>query len=333
MIPLIQTVVHPISQRECPSILCGAIAPLFTPERLDGKIDFDGLEALTDFLCAKSAVSSIMIRTGEGRMWSYSLGEVRDAISCVIRVAKGRKPVIAGTAGIWDGGPDNVPRPAVYFRRAVDLSHWALACGAAAVLQPVPVFLQPGYDYGPQELVMRFFEDIARTVNGPVIIYHQENVPRAYALSPSAIARLSRLQQLVGVIYYTNDSSVLAEIVRQCDPRFTVMSGCDSVALPAFMAGASSSSGSLATLVPEVLGAAWQSLHEPDLPFAWRAQTALLKVREVLHPWPAPDIGCAFLANRGIHMAGRSRAAAAQPARRDVERVTRELSLLTAAYM
>lgn len=333
MIPSINNLIHPISQREHPSLLCGAIAPLFTPERLDGRIDFDGLEALADLLCRKGSVSAILIRTDEGRMWSYSLEEVRDAIRVVLGVARGRKPVIAGTGGIWSGEPSDAPRPAVYFRRAVELSQWALASGAAAVLQPVPSFLAPGYDYGPQELVLRFFEDVAGAINGPVLIYNQDALPPGYALSPASLARLSRHREIVGVIYYTNDAMLLAEIVRGVEPRFSVVAGCDSVALPAFMAGAASNCGPLATLVPEVIGAAWESLQEPNLPFAWRAHTDLLKVREMLAPWKMPDIGCALLAHRGLPIAGRSRQPACRPpARQELERVNREISFLTAAY-
>ena len=333
MIPEIRPIAHPVSQREYPSAFCGAIVPLFTPERLDGRIDFDGLEALADYYCRKSSVSSLLIRTGESAMWSYSLEEARDAIRVVLEVARGRKPVITGTAGIWDGTAENKPRPAVYFRRAVDLSQWALLQGAAAVLQPVALFLERGYDYTAQEVVLRFYQDVAQAINGPIVIYNQDGLPPGYALTPGSLARLSQMQQFLGVIYYTKDASLLGEIVRMVNPRFGVASGCDSVAVPAFMSGATSSAGGLAALVPEVIGAAWESLQEPDLPSAWRAQTDLLRVREVLSPWAMADIGCAVLARQGVAMAARSRATQRPPEVKDVERVTRELNYVCAAYM
>jgi dihydrodipicolinate synthase/N-acetylneuraminate lyase len=137
----------------------------------------------------------------------------------------------------------------------------------------------------------------------------------------------------MGVIYYTRDAAVLTELVRVCAPRFTIVSGCDSVAVPAFMSGVPSSTGALAVLMPEVIDAAWQSMHEPNLPFAWRAQTDLLRAHEVMAPWAICDIGCAVLARLGVNMAGRSRAARTYPERNDVERVTREISVLRAAYL
>ncbi len=332
MLPQIDTISHPVSRRDYPSLLCGAIAPLFTPERLDGRIDYEGLQSLADHLCRQSAVSALLIRTGEGRMWSYSLEEARQAIQCVLDVARHRKPVIAGTAGIWTGECSDSPRPAVYYRRAVELSEWALASGAAAVLQPVPAFLTGGYDYTPQDRILRFFEDLAQSVNGPIVIYNQEHLPEGHALLPESLARLSQHRQFVGAIYYTHDSSILAELVRCCHPRFSVVSGYDSLAIPAFMGGATSSAGTLATLLPEVIDTAWRSLATPDLSVAWRAQTDLLKIREMLAPYQGPDIGCAVLARQGLHMAPRSRAAGRQPLRIDIERVSREIGHIRAAY-
>ncbi|MCC5876124.1 MAG: dihydrodipicolinate synthase family protein [Candidatus Sumerlaeia bacterium] len=333
MLPIHQTTCHPVSQQEYPSLLCGTIAPLFTPERLDGRIHFDGLEAMTDALCRKSSVSAILVRAEAGAMWSYTQPEVRDAFRCVIQVARGRKHVIAGTAGDWTGAVDHVPRPAEYFRQAADLSQWALAEGASAVLQPVPSFLPGGYDFSPQDRIVRFFEDIARAINGPILIYNQEGLPNGYWLTPEALGRLSRLRQFVGVIYHTIDTTLLGDVVRACDRDFCVIAGNDSMALSAFMSGATSSAGGLATLLPELIDAAWKSLQEPNLPFAWRAQSDLLKVRELLSPYQISEVGCALIARQGVATAGRNRAARRAPLKSDVDRINREINFLRAAYM
>ncbi len=333
MLTEITNVAHPVSQREHPSLLCGVLTPLLTPERLDGRIDFEGLEALADLLCGKPGVSALLVRACESRMWSYTLEEARDAIGAVIDVARGRKPVIAGTAGGWSGDPADAPRPGVYLRQSVQLSEWALARGAAAVIQPVPSFLDGGIDYTPQDRVVRYFEDFAKAVKGPVILYNQPRLSKEHALTPPSVERLSRQRNLKGIVYATSDSSLLAELGRRCDPRFSVMSGFDSLAVPAFMAGATSSAGVLSTLVPEVLSAAWKSLGEPDLPFAFRAQTDLLRLREVLRPYQGADIGCALLARMGVAMAGRSRGAGRVPLAADLDRAHREISHIRAAYL
>lgn len=333
MIPLFETIDHPVSRHEHPSILCGAIAPLFTPERLDGKIHFDGLEAMADYLCGKSSVSALLVRADSGTMWSYTSPETRDAIRCVIDVARGRKHVIAGTAGIWNGREGGAPRPAQYFRQAADLSQWALAMGASAILQPVPAFLEGGHDFSPQDRVVRFFEDIARAVNGPMLVYNQEGLPNGHWLTPESVSRLSRLRQYIGIVYHTTDATRLGDIVRRCDENFCVITANDSVALPAFMAGATSSAGGVATLLPELIDAAWSSLREPNLPFAWRAQSDLLRVRELLSPYHVSEVGCAVFARQGIATAGRNRSARREPPRNDVERLAREFSHLCAAYM
>ena len=42
MILSTEKVIHPVSHIEYPAPLSGAAAPLFTPERADGRIDFEG---------------------------------------------------------------------------------------------------------------------------------------------------------------------------------------------------------------------------------------------------------------------------------------------------
>ncbi len=333
MIPQIQTIVHPVSQHEHPAALCGAITPLFTPERLDGKIDFDGIEALTDYVCDKSSVSAIVIRSTEGSIWAYKEQEVYDAIGCVLAVAKGRKPVIAGTAGIWDGDIKNKPRPAVYFRQAIKFSEWALTRGAAAVLQAVPAFLPGGHDYTPQDRILQFFKDLAKSLHGPMIICHQAGIPVSAQLTPSQLAELSKIDNYLGLIHYTRDASLLSELVRLCDPRFCVVSGHESVAIPAFMSGVSSSAGALSTLLPELVSGAWISLEEPDLPLVWKAQSDLLRLRDALHPYALPEIGCAILSKMGVKMAGRPRAGKRAPLNVDLDRAIREFARVRAAYM
>lgn len=333
MLPIIEQVTHPVSGREYSAALCGSVAPLFTPERLDGRIDFDGLELLADHLCSKSSVSALVVRSWEGRLWAYSHEEVRDAIRCVVSVAKGRKPVIAGCAGIWNGDFNERPRPAVYFRAAADLSQWALASGAAAVLQPVPVMLQPGYDFGPQDVVLRFFEDMARAVKGPIVIYNQATLPQGWSLTPQSLERLSRLKEMVGVIYDTKDTSLIGNIVRCCEERFAVIGANEALTLPGFSTGTTGVAGLLATVLPELIDSAWQSLREPNLPFAYRAQNDLLASQELLGQWPAGDIGCSLFAHQGINMASRNREGGRTPLQHEVQDLIRKLSYMRAAYM
>jgi dihydrodipicolinate synthase/N-acetylneuraminate lyase len=284
-------------------------------------------------LCAKESVSAILVRSGESRIWSYSLEEVRDAIRCVVSVARGRKPVIACTAGIWAGDLKELPRPAVYFRRASDLSQYALASGAAAVMQPVPYMLEAGSDYGPQDVVVRYFEDLARVVNGPMLIYNQGKLPPGYALTACSLERLSQIDQYVGVLYDTADVGLLSNIVRVCSPRFCVMGGNEAVTLPGFAGGATAVAGLLSTVLPELVSAAWRSLAEPNLPFGYRAQSDLLESRELLAPWSAGDVGCALFAHQGMRIAARNREGGRVPMKHEVDGLLRRLHYLRAAYM
>jgi dihydrodipicolinate synthase/N-acetylneuraminate lyase len=309
------------------------VAPLFTPERPDGRIDFDGLEAQADYLCGKEGVAALMVRSGPGRMWSFTLEEVRDAIGCVLAVARDRKPVLANCAGIWDGDPTNLPRPEVYRRQSAELSLWAMQNGAAAVLQPAPTPIQLHNDFPPQDVALRFFEDLSRTTGVPIVIYNQTETHASCALSVPTLIRLSRTRGVIGVICNTTDMAVLGDLVRCCEPGFVVGIANDTVASSAFLAGVSTSAGPLATLFPEILHTSWHGLHENDTLSVWRTQTDLLAAHEHLAPWKIWDIGCFVMRRLGVDMEPRSRNAQRQPLPEEAERVARHLDRIRVAYL
>jgi dihydrodipicolinate synthase/N-acetylneuraminate lyase len=332
MILSTEKIIHPVSHIEYPAPLSGAAAPLFTPERADGRIDFEGLEAQADYLCRIDGVSSLIVRSGPGRMWSYSLSETRDAIRCVIAVAKNRKHVIANCAGIWDGNLANPPRPAVYRKQAADLCEWAVAQGAIAAMQPVPIGLQAGAEYPPQDVALRFFEDLASAISVPIIIYNQLDVPPGYALTPGTIQRLAYRPLIAGVIYNTTDLGLVGDLVRSCNPGFVIGTGNEAVSGPGWVAGASLSAGPFATLFPEIVRSGWHALQEADLHQTWRAQCDLLELHAALSPWTVWDIGCALMQRFGIAMAPRSRDGGRAPLPEEVDALMRLVQRIRLPY-
>lgn len=324
---------HPVTQVEYPEMLSGVVAPLFTPERSDGRIDFAGLEAEADYLCRKPHVRAIIARSGPGRMWSYRKDEVRDAIRAVLNVARGRKPVIANCAGVWVPGADSPARPAVYRMQAVQLSEWAMSEGAAAALQPVPYPLLLDTDHPSQDVALRFFEDFARATRVPVVLYNQSDLAPGMALNAAIVERLSHLPQFVGIIYNTTDLVMIGDLVRRCRPGFAIGIGNDSIASSAFVAGASISGGPLAALLPEIINEGWQSLYELDGQSLWRAQRDLLEASEVLAPWQIWDIGCLLLTRLGVGMSSRSRDAGRAPLPQEAEIIIRRIGQLRQTYL
>ncbi len=319
----VEKILHPVTQIEYPLPLSGVVVPLLTPERPDGRIDFDGMEAQADYFAARSDVSAVIVRSGPGRMWSYSLDEVRDAARCVLEVARGRKPVLVNCAGLWDGNPTELPRPALYRRQAAELSEWAVAHGAFAALQPVPTGLQLNAEYPAQDVALRFFEDLATAVSVPIVIYNQSEIPAGHALTPATLQRLSWRPPISGVIYNTNDTSVIGEVVRTARPGFVVGCANESVFSGAYMAGSCLTAGPLATLFPEIPRAAWQALHEGELPLVWRAQRDMLELHQAFSLWTPWDIGCAMLPRLGIAAFPRSREGGRAPLSEEADMMMR----------
>lgn len=332
MIPSTERVTHPISGFEYPQALCGAIAPLFTPERLDGRIDYEGLEAQADWLCDKASVSAVIVRSGPGRMWRFSEQETREAIRLVLEVARDRKPVIANTIGIWDSEAGDPVRPAVFRKQSAELSEWAAAEGAAAVLIPVPAPLLLENEYPPQDVALRFFEDLTAAVRVPVIVYNQSDLPPGRALAVETLERLAHRERIVGAICNTTDAAFFGELSRRVPPHFFLGAGNDAAAAAAFISGASSACGPLTALFPEIVHAGWTALREGDGNGLWQAQRDLLGAAQTLSPWTIWDIGCAILHHAGVPMSPRSRSGGRAPLPEEVDAVLRELMRVLRRY-
>ncbi|MDX2177594.1 MAG: dihydrodipicolinate synthase family protein [Candidatus Sumerlaeia bacterium] len=333
MLQATENVIHPVTGQAYPAYLVGAVAPLFTPERPDGRIDFDGLEAQADFLCSSGAVSAVIARSGVGRMWSYTMEECRDAFRVVLDVARGRKAVLANCAGVWDGNRSEPPRPAVYRRQAAELAEFAAVNGATAVLQPVPTPLLIDAEYAPQDVILRFFEDHAAAVALPVVLYNQSETAPGAALTLGTLQRLSHRERIAGVIYNTADAALLSDVARVCRSGFAVGTASDAMCGSAFAGGAANSAGPLAAVMPELVSAAWRGALEGDLPAMWRAQRDLLAAAEFLAQWTPWDIGCAVMQRLGVPMAARSRDGSRAPLPEETDLAMKLLSRLRAPYL
>lgn len=327
-----QKVLHPVTRHSHPAALTGVLAPLLTPERLDGKIDFDGLQAQADYLCRRDSISALIVRSGPGRMWSYSHAETRDAIRCVLAVAKDRKPVLANTAGIWSGGEVR-PRPAVYLRQAADLSQWAVSAGAAAVIQPVPTPLLLGTDYPPQDVALRFFDDLCNACDAPMVIHQTADAPGTARLTVPTLIRLSHRRHVIGLILEGPDVTAVGELTREARSEFSIATAQDTLCASAFMAGACAVAGPLSTLLPEVAAEAWRALLETDPHSAWRAQNDLVAAHTFLSPWSSPDMMCGLMLRLGVPMAGRSRDGGRPALPEELDLVAREIQRLRLPYL
>ena len=96
--------------------------------------------------------------------------------------------------------------------------------------------IAPYYNKPTQEGLFRHFETVAQKVDIPIILY---NIPgrTAVNMEPATIARLARVDNIVGVKEASGSMKQITDIVALCDERFVMLSGEDYLTYPLICVG------------------------------------------------------------------------------------------------
>jgi len=194
----------------------GSMTALITPFR-DGRVDAEALEKLIDFQITNGTSALVPCgSTGESATLTHQ--EHADVVRLVVKFAKGRVPVIAGTGS-------NSTAEAIALTRA------AQEAGAAAAL-----LISPYYNKPTQEGIYHHYKSIAEATRFPLIVY---NIPgrTGSKIEASTIARLAELEHIVGLKEATGSLDEVQEVIRLTNGTFDVYSGDDVLTLPIMAVG------------------------------------------------------------------------------------------------
>lgn len=221
----------------------GVFTALITPFSLDGSIDEPNLRKLIDFQISEG-ISGLLPMGTTGESPTLSHEEHIRVIEIVIDQAEGRVPVIAGS------GSNST-------QEAIDITLQAMECGADASLQVAPYYNKP-----TQEGFYQHFKAIAEEVDLPMVLY---NIPGrcGAGMTPETIARLSELDNVVGIKEATGSLDQASEIAMRCD--LTIVSGDDSLTLPLASVGGKGVISVVANIVPADVKAMTDLILEGDL--------------------------------------------------------------------
>jgi 4-hydroxy-tetrahydrodipicolinate synthase len=253
----------------------GAIPALVTPFR-DGTIDVQALQRLVDF-CIDGGVAALAPCGSTGEAATLTHAEHEEVVRAVVKMARGRVPVIAGT-----GSNSTI--------EAIALTQAAKAAGADAALM-----ISPYYNKPTQEGIYRHYEAVARASRFPLIVY---NIPgrTASKIEAVTIARLAEIEEVVGLKEATGSMDEVQEVLRLCGDRLAVYAGDDAMTLPVLTAGGAGVISVIANVMPkesqEVAGGllhgdwkAARALHYRMLPLmrALFLETNPIGVKAALH--------------------------------------------------
>ncbi|MGY0614043.1 4-hydroxy-tetrahydrodipicolinate synthase [Vibrio sp. FJH11] len=189
----------------------GSIVALITPFKADGEVDFDSLQRLVEYHIESGSDGIVAVGT-TGESATLTIEEHVKVVNKVVEFANGRIAVIAGTGA-------NATHEAVTFSKLLADS------GISGFLSVTPYYNKP-----TQEGLYLHYKAIAEASAIPLILY---NVPGRTAVDmlPETVARLSKIDNIVGIKDATGDLSRVAIHRELCGEDFILLSGDDATGL------------------------------------------------------------------------------------------------------
>lgn len=199
--------------------LHGTITALVTPFDNNGDIDFFALEKLINKQI-EGGVEGIAVSSTTGEAATLTIKEKSALIIKAVEFAKGRVPIIVGT-GTYET------------QMTRDMTILAKEHGAAAALIVTPYYIKP-----TQEGLYEHYKLIADSVDLPQIVYNCPSRTSVNLLPETLLKLAKECPNIVGVKEASGDLDQMMEIIADAPNGFSLISGDDSLALPAISVGA-----------------------------------------------------------------------------------------------
>ena len=240
----------------------GSIVALVTPMHADGAVDYDSLEKLVEFHI-DNATDAIVVMGTTGESATFDEREHCAVIRDLVRMVKGRIPVIAGT------GANST-------REAIDLTRCAMEGGADACLLVTPYYNKP-----TQEGLFLHHKAVADAVPIPQILY---NVPGRTCcdMLPETVERLSKISNIVGIKEATGSMERAREILKRCGERLDLYSGDDATAIELILLGGKADISVTANVAPQLMHDMCAAALAGDREKAMKINSKLADLHKVL---------------------------------------------------
>jgi len=224
----------------------GSMVAIITPFKNNGKvIDEKCLKKLVAFQI-KNGTSAIVPCGTTGESATLSIKEHEKVMDIVIKAAKGKAKVIAGT------GSNNT-------EEAIELTTHAKKAGADGALVITPYYNKP-----TQEGIYRHFKALSDATTIPIIAYNIAS-RTGVNIEPRTMARLAGIKNVVGVKEASGGLNQMSETRRLCGEEFDLISGDDSLTLPLLAIGGCGVISVVANIVPKDVSNMVAAFFEGDL--------------------------------------------------------------------
>ncbi len=208
----------------------GSMVAMVTPFR-NGAIDEAKVRELVEFHITNG--TDVIIPCGTtGESPTLSHDEHRQLIDVVVAAAAKRITIVAGT------GSNSTAE-------AVGLTKYAERAGVDGVL-----VVNPYYNKPTQEGLYQHFRAVAESSSLPVIVYNIQS-RTAVNIETATMGRLVRdCPSIVGVKEASGSLDQMSQVIMECGPDFSVLSGDDNITLPLLAIGGRGVVSVIANILP-----------------------------------------------------------------------------------
>lgn len=260
---------------------------LVTPMKDDEVVDYAALERLLEWHIESGTQAIVAVGT-TGESATLDMQEHCAVIRFVVDCVKKRIPVIAGT------GANSTAE-------AIELTACAKKAGADACLLVTPYYNKP-----TQEGLYLHHKKIAETVAIPQILY---NVPGRTAcdMQPETVARLAKIDNIIGIKEATGDLSRVGKIRDLLDRDFDLYTGDDATAIEFILLGGHGGISVTANVAPGLVAQAYAAAlagdadkaRAIDTPMAQLHQKLFVEANPIPVKWALAEMG---MIGRGIRL-------------------------------
>lgn len=249
----------------------GMYAAIPTPFFEDESINFEGIKTLVNYL-ADQGMHGIIAGGSTGEYMMMTTEERKAVIKAACEAANGRIDVVAGTG-------------CMRADQTIELTNYAAECGADAAL-----VITPYYMIMSDDMLYDYYKEVAEHSKINIIIYHY-SLATTTSMSPQCIARLAKLDNIVG-IKNTEDMDCTAKLIGLTadNDSFRVAIGYDSLAVPHLAAGGDASMGVVHNVVPATMEKIYACIKDNNVKEAARLGIELNELIMLLEaePYPGP---------------------------------------------